>query len=45
MFKHSNIASCMFMAPDREEEEHEILVDKRVKWTGHKPSKRNKKLK
>lgn len=33
MLNHSNLASCMFMAPKRQEEENEILIDGRVRWT------------
>jgi len=40
MFNHSNLNFCMFMAPKRDKEEHELLVDDRVKWT--KPSQAKK---
>lgn len=33
LFGHSNLGSCLFMAPDRADREKEIMLDERLRWT------------
>lgn len=33
MFNHGNMVNCMFMPPSRDDEEKELLIDDRIKWT------------